>query len=325
MQTNHDHAIDLSNVIGAIPAHLKARFHKEIHHAFSTNLCVYGEAYVTYTVIHFTSAESSHVSEAFEDVKAELLEGGWHSQVRQTDPQFIEVYLASDPSLVDPLNLSAFVEATGLDISDVRAPMVDPVPNPINIPFFSERLHEHHVSGMKVLELAERVQQVLAMAFAEHIDPPKVVATSAVGPHVLITSKANGKFGVWPSLGRDDAPMFRFGIMQNEHSVNSEIILHGYSELVLHFAEFLEPTKTRRYNLFRQLTKSHIVMARFYVEYRVADICVTERDATNKSVKTISEEPETTSLFRVEISSGYNGTTVFVANADDMENILLSH
>lgn len=320
MQTNHDHTIDLSQVIGAIPDHLKGRFHKEIHHAFSTNLCVYEGAYVTYTVIHFTSAESQHVALAVEEIKAELLEGGWHLAHRQTDPQFIEVYLASIPHLVEPLNLSAFVEATGLDISEVRAPM--PVPD--SVPNFYKRLPEHNVSGMKVLEQAETAQQVLAVAFGEHIELPKLVATSTHGPHVLVQSKRGEMFGVWPTFGKEEEPLFRFGIVQGEH-VSSEVMLHGYSELVLHFGEFLEQEKTRRFQMFRRLTESHIIRARYNVEYRFDTIAVTERDSDSKSVKIISEEPETTSLFKVEIVSETNGTTSFVATADDMENLLLSH
>lgn len=320
MQANHDPHIDLSNVIGAIPEHLKHRFHKEIQHAFSTNLCMYDKAYVTYTVIHFTSAESSHVALAIEDLKLELADGGWHLATRQTDPQFVEVYLASDASLIEPLNLSAFVEATGLDISEVRAPMPEAV-----MPHVPAKLHDHHVSGMKVLELAERAQQVLKAAFSEYVERFELVTTTVGGPHVLVKSKHGELFAVWPEHIETEVPSFRFAIIMTDNTASSELVLDGYSELVLHFADFLEPEKTRRYQLFRMLTESQRIAACCNVEYRLTDLVVTHRDGFTKSVKTISEAAGTTTLFNVEIVSENGTTNNFVATADDMENLLLSH
>lgn len=321
MQANHDPHIDLSNVIGAIPEHLKHRFHKEIQHAFSTNLCMYEKSYVTYTVIHFTSAESAHVALAIEDLKLELVDGGWHLATRQTDPQFIEVYLASDISLVEPLNLSAFVEATGLDISDVRAPMPEAA-TPHGPP---GKLHDNHVSGMKLLELAERSLQVLKAAFNEYVEKFELVTTTVGGPHVLVKSKRGEMFAAWPEHIESDVPSFRFAIIMTDNTTSSELVLHGYSELVLHFADFLEPEKTRRYQLFRRLTESRRITACCDIEYRLSDIVVTHRDHDSKSVKTISEAPGTTTLFNVAIVSENGTTNNFVATADDMENLLLSH
>lgn len=317
---NHDPHIDLSHVIGAIPDHLKTRFHKEIQHAFSTNLCMYEQAYVTFTVIHFTSAESPHVALAIEDLKIELAEGGWHLAVRQTDPQFVEVYLASDIGLVEPLNLSAFVEATGLDISEVRAPLPEAV-----MPHTPERLHDHHVSGMKVLELAERTCQVLKSAFSEFVEKFELVTTTVGGPHVLVKSKRGETFAVWPEHVESEVPTFRFAIIMTDNTASSELVLHGYSELVLHFAEFLEPEKTRRYQLFRRLTESPRIAKCCDVEYRLTDIVVTHRDGEQKSVKTISEAAGTTTLFNVEIVSENGTTNNFVATAEDMENLILTH
>lgn len=323
MQTNHDPSIDLSAVIGAIPNHLKARFHKEIHHAFSTNLCVYGKDYVTHTVIHFTSAEGPHVAHAIEDIKLELETSAWHLAVRQSDPQFIEVYLSSNAEHIEPLNLSAFAEATGLDISDVRAPLPEPVPNVHAAPAPSVP-HDHHVSGMLALQMAERVCAVLHSAFPEHLADCTTVTTSAIGPHVLVTAKTGEMFGVWPDTCEDENLTFRFGVMTDPQTEPSELILNGYSELVLHFAEYLESVKTRRFQLFRHLTESQRIAARFDVEYLLTEIVVTERSAVEKSVKTISEATETQSLFNVRIDSE-TGSQTFVATADDMENLILTH
>lgn len=326
MQPKHDPSIDLSAVIGAIPNHLKARFHKEIHHAFATNLCVYGADYVTHTVIHFTSAESPHVALAIEDIKVELETSAWHMAVRQSDPQFIEVYLSSNVTHVQPLNLSAFAEATGLDISDVRAELPEPAANQ-QIETEAETptpAHDHHVSGMLALQMSERVCVVLASAFPERIAKPQAVTTSAIGPHVLVTANTGEMFGVWPEKGEDETPAFRFAVLADPQTVHSEIILNGYSELVLHFADYLEPEKPRRFQLFRRLTENPRIMARFHVAYRLAEIIVTEKDGDGKSVKTISEATETQSLFNLRIVSE-SGANDFVATADDMENLILTH
>lgn len=326
MQAKHDPSIDLSAVIGAIPNHLKARFHKEIHHAFATNLCVYGDDYVTHTVIHFTSAETQHVAMAIEDVKMELETNAWHMAVRQSDPQFIEVYLSSNVTHIEPLNLSAFAEATGLDISDVRAPLPEPAAPQTEIEpeVVAPTLHhDHHVSGMLALQMTERVCAVLASAFPEQIEQPHAIKTSASGPHVLVTAKTGEMFGVWPDED-GEVPAFRFGVLDAPQTIKSEIILNGYSELVLHFADYLEPEKPRRFQLFRRLTESPRILARFRVDYRLAEIVVTEKDGTGKSVKTISEATETQSLFNLRIVSE-SGASDFVATADDMENLILTH
>lgn len=316
MQTNHDPSMQLANVIGAIPEHLKARFNKEIAHAFATNLCVYGAAYLTYSVIHFTSAESGHVAEVVEDIKIELEANGWFTTVRQPDPQFIEVYLASVRELVEPLNLSAFVEATGLDISDVHAPLPEPEIKPLGHP-----AHDHHVSGMEALELSEKACGVLKSTFQRYIKSCGVVRTSPQGPHLSVESVGGDVFNIWPAVD-DGVPVFRF--VWVNHEAQPEVELREYTQLVLYVGDFVEPTKTRRFQLFRQLMESRLIQARYSVSLLYNEIRVTERDETEKSVKSISEAPGTASLFKVRIVSE-TGADEFMATAADMENLLLTH
>jgi hypothetical protein len=317
MQTNPDPSLQLASVIGAIPEHLKTRFNKEIAHAFATNLCVYDNSYVTHSVIHFTSAESPHVAEVVEDIKLELEANGWFTAVRQPDPQFIEVYLSSLRELVTPLNLSAFAEATGLDISDVHAPLPEAEIKPLGEP-----PHDHHVSGMEALELSERVCVILHTAFPQYLKSCDVVRTSPMGPHLLVESNTGETFGVWPAID-DGTPVFRFAMFA-EGEPRDEIELRDYSQLVLHMADYVEPNKTRRFQLFQQLTRSTLIQARYSVVLRYNEIVLTERDETEKSVKYISEATDTASLFKVRIVSE-TGADEFMATAADMENLLLTH